>query len=246
MVSGNGNSPMIADDDDLSLDNSFQEKAQLDTEELADPSFEETEDKVELDLEDAPFLEDDDEDDQDEVVPTSKDIAIDAPEDKPSPIKKLLENRKLLFAVIGGVLLLLLILVAWVFLSKAPRPEPPTPQPQQIVKQATPEPEEPPAPEYIVTWDPFWVELKDKDGNLRFLQCQFSAPTDIEKLSWEATSKKVVLRDAIFYYLRNKSLLFLSDKTNVEVLKTDILAVINQYMNNGQFEELLIESYLVK
>jgi flagellar FliL protein len=48
------------------------------------------------------------------------------------------------------------------------------------------------------------------------------------------------------YYLRNKDLIFLSDKTNVDVLKADLLAVINQYMNNGQFEDLLIENYLVK
>ncbi len=238
-------------DDDLSLDDVFSEKAQLDTDELNVPGSGQSssEDKVELDLEDAPFLEDDEDEEEDTPPPPSdKPVTLETAEPpKPNKLKELLGNKKILISGAGAAVLLL-ILLAWLVLKPAPRPEIPEQQPVQEVQpqQAAPEPE-PEKPEvFVVTWDPFWVELKDSEGKVRFLVCKFSAPTENEKLSWEAGSKKVVLRDALFYYLRNKDLIFLSDKNNVEVLKADLLAVINQYMNNGQFEDLLIENYLVK
>jgi len=58
--------------------------------------------------------------------------------------------------------------------------------------------------------------------------------------------KMTVLRDAVFYYLRNKNLTFLSDKSNVDELKEDLLSVINQFLSSAQLERLLIEQYVVK
>lgn len=238
-------------DDDLSLDDVFSDKAQLDTEELSAPGGggSPAEDKVELDLDDAPFLEDDDDEEEEAPPPplSSEPVSLEQAAPKANKLKELLGNKKVLIPLVG-VLVLLLVLVAWLVLKPAPRPEIPEPQQQQVQVQQPPEPEpEVEKPEvFMVTWEPFWVELKDAEGRIRFLVCKFGAPTENEKLSWEAGSKKVVLRDAIFYYLRNKDLMFLSDKKNVDVLKADLLAVINQYMNNGQFEDVLIENYLVK
>lgn len=242
-------------DDDLSLDGDLSDKAQLDTEELGGlggaaggaPAGK-SEDKVELDLEDAPFLEDDEEEEElPAAAAPSGPVLLETPgEKKPNPLKALLGNKKILYPSLA-VIALLIILLAWLVLKPAPRPEPP-PQPEQVTVQQPQEPEPEPAKtdSFVVTWDPFWVEQKDKDGKIRFLVCKFAASTENEKLSWEAGTKKVVLRDALFYYLRNKDLVFLTDAKNVEVLKTDLLAVINQYMSNGQFEDLLIEHYLVK
>lgn len=238
-------------DDDLSLDGIFSEKAQLDTEELSVPggaAQSASDDKVELDLEDAPFLDDDDED---ETPPppqpsTSGPVLLEPSEaPKSNIIKQLLGNKKILISLLA-VVALLIGLMAWLVLKPAPRPEIPPAPIQKTVQADQPEPETPKPQGFVVTWEPFWVEQKDKEGHIRFLVCKFSAPTDNEKLSWEAGSKKTVLRDAIFYYLRNKDLIFLSDSKNVDVLKADLLAVINQYMNNGQFEDVLIENYLVK
>lgn len=235
-------------DDDFSDDDVFSEKAQLDTEELSVGGDEPAEDKVELDLEDAPFLEDDEEEEEEEEAPPPTDpVVLEEPEEKESfldKIKPLLKNKKIVIGL-AGIVALLIGVVAFFVLKEAPRPEP-KPQPQVVEQQVQPEPEEPEVPTYMVTWEPFWVEQKDDQGKLRFLVCKFSAVTENEKLAWEAKSKKVVLRDAMFYYLRNKNLQFLADKDSVEVLKSDLLAVINQYLNNGQLEDLLIENYLVK
>ncbi|UZP66855.1 flagellar basal body-associated FliL family protein [Desulfovibrio mangrovi] len=239
-------------DEDLSLDGLFSEKAQLDTEELSVPDnggSAPSEDKVELDLEDAPFLDDDDEEEEAAPPPptASEPVSLElSTEAKPNALKALLGNKKIVISLAGAGVLLL-VLLAWLVLKPAPRPElPPEPEVVTIQPDQAPEPEPEPQDAFVVSWEPFWVEMKDKEGHTRFLVCKFAAPTNNEKLSWEAGSKKTILRDAIFYYLRNKNLVFLSDKTNVDVLKADLLAVINQYMNNGQFEDLLIENYLVK
>ncbi|GFM35261.1 flagellar basal body-associated FliL family protein [Desulfovibrio subterraneus] len=237
-------------DEDLSLDGLFSEKAQLDTEELSVPDgggHAPADDKVELDLEDAPFLEDDEEEEAPPPLAAPEPVSLEpASEKKPNALKALLGNKKIVISL-AGVGVLLLILVAWLVLKPAPRPElPPEPQVMTIQPDQAPEPEPQKPDSFVVSWEPFWVEMKDAEGHIRFLVCKFAAPTENEKLSWEAGTKKTVLRDAIFYYLRNKDLIFLSDKTNVDVLKADLLAVINQYMNNGQFEDLLIENYLVK
>jgi flagellar FliL protein len=81
---------------------------------------------------------------------------------------------------------------------------------------------------------------------VRFLVCKFAAVTTNEELSAELEQKNTILRDAIFYYLKNKDLTYLSDKENVETLKTDILSVINQYLSVARLETLLIEKYMVK
>ncbi len=242
---------MADDDTPLSMAEADGAKAALDTEELSvQGGASSPEDKVELDLEDAPFLEDDDEEEAEEQSPAP--ISIAPPkktepsgEAVESPLRKLLRNRKVLMGA-GGGFALLLILILWLAIPSSqptPTPQPTIITPEQAM-QAEPQPPAPPS--FTVAWEPFWVELKDTEGNIRFLVCKFATSTENEKLAWEAGAEKLVLRDAIFYYLRNKDLAFLSDMKRVEELKTNVLAVINQYMDNGQFTDLLIENYLVK
>ncbi len=56
----------------------------------------------------------------------------------------------------------------------------------------------------------------------------------------------IVVRDAVYYYLKNKSMEFLTDKKNTETLKKDVLSVINQFIGAQPLDNLLIEEYLVK
>lgn len=94
--------------------------------------------------------------------------------------------------------------------------------------------------------DPFWVEQKDKDNKTRFLIARFAMTTTSEVLVAEYGRKTLILRDAVYYYLKNKDLRFLTDKKNAEKLKEDLLMVINQYMVEGEFDEILLEEYLVR
>lgn len=237
----------IVPEDDAALDESLKEKALLDAEELKGPDISTLDkDKVELDLDDAPFLEE--EEIEEEPQPTEAPAAIEAPSDGPKGLKKLLANKKILYGGIGGLVLILGLLV-WLLLpkgkSEAPPPPPPPPKEE---KKPEPKPEpEPPKPEQrAIVFEPFWVELPDEKGSPRLLVCKFVTHTTNQALISEMESKTLVLRDAMYYYLKNKTLVFLTDKKNVDLFKRDVLAVINQYLEFDQINDLLIEEYLVK
>ncbi len=233
-------------DDDTPLDESVRDKALLDAEELADTDVSLDKDKVELDLDDAPFLE---EEEEEEAAPTDE---LAEPEEEKEVrargIKALLEairrDKRLMAAVIGGAVLLLGLLLTfllWPSKDVAPPGDTLGLPPETVTPEVSPAP-----PEHIVALKPFLVEHVTEEGEVRLLFCKFSISTENEKLAWEITHKQLTLRDAIFYYLKNKDLRFLTDKTKVEQLKKDLLSVINQYLNVGQIETLLIEEYLVK
>jgi len=94
--------------------------------------------------------------------------------------------------------------------------------------------------------DPFLVELPDKAGRSRFLSIRFSAATTEHAAELEFKRNRIVVRDAVYYYLKNKSLEFLTDRNNTEALKKDVLSVINQFIGPQSLDNLIIEDYLVK
>ena len=58
--------------------------------------------------------------------------------------------------------------------------------------------------------------------------------------------KLLPARNAIFYYLKNKDVQFLSDEQNAERLKSELLLVVNQYVADGKFDNLVFEEYVVR
>ncbi|NCC25085.1 MAG: flagellar basal body-associated FliL family protein [Deltaproteobacteria bacterium] len=243
---------MANDPIDLNSDQgqgSADKKAELDTSKFGG-NVPKSLQKVELDLDDALFLEDEPESQpkpssasEAETQPSVKQTPDDG-ETKDETQQPWWKRRIVLLAVGGGVLLLLVVAVMsmW-FLLSMDSPQP-TPEFKSVDSQnqteVAPEPE-------IVSFDPFWVEYST-NGTYEFLTFSFSVPLVSEHnlLGWEITHKKMVLRDAVYYYLRNKDLVFLRNAENADNLKKDLLAVMNQYLGNGQLEELLIEEYVVR
>lgn len=226
-------------------------KAQIDAGQLdADALGSPTDDKVELDLEDAPFLLGEETAPPPSVPAQSPALSpeSDTPPKKTFSLAGLLANKKLLLAV-AVVLLLLVGGAAWLLLrTKEPPQSAATPAVQTVVvpQQAEPSPGPAEPPQIILSWEPFWVEQKDAKGTIRLLVVKFSAPTKNRNLMFEAEAKKIIVRDAVYYYLKNKSLTFLTDAANAETLKKDVLAIMNEYHSGGKLEDLLIENYLVK
>ncbi len=213
------------------------------------PSF-----KVELDLDDAPFLE--------EPLEEKK-AAAPEPETAPVPVKaeekpkkankfkilleRLKAKKKKLILAGGAACILLVAGIAantLLFSEKAPPPE--ETGPKRVTIKTEPEPETPPEPVYLVTWDPFLVERHGSEGELRFLYCQFSTPTKDPVLQAEILAKRIVLRDAIYYYLRNKPLTFLTDASKQTALKEDLISVINEHVSSAKISELYFEEYVVR
>lgn len=214
--------------------------------------------KVELDIEDAPFLDEP----EDEIPPEPK------PEKKPEPEpkkavaapkgqskfaalrEKLLAKKKLLIIGAGGTVALLLILLALLlFLGGDDKPaSPPVAAAPEPVHTIVPEPvreDAPQGPKYLFVFEPFFLERRGAEGEIRFLRCRFSVPTDNPMLYAELTGKTIAVRDAVYYYLVNKPLVFLSDTHSSRALKEDVISVINEHLSTEKIRELFIEDYFI-
>lgn len=230
-------------------DKTIKEKALLDTEELepeidSPASVEADKDKVELDLDDAPFLDEDIE----EPEPQKPSETAAAPEasGEESPKKPpLWKQEKVLIAGGGG--LLLVIGVAAFFLLKGKKPAEPKPDPPKTeAKAPAPAPPPPPPVEVKAEFEPFIVELKTDRGEIRFLTFRFAVVTTNPGLVTEINAKKTKLRDAVYYYLKNKNLTFLADKSNQQQFKNDILSVLNQYIVEERVVDFNVEEFIIK
>lgn len=219
---------------------SGQPKAQLDDSEASKATQ-----KVDLDLDDAPFLEDEDED-EDEIAFEAEETPLleQAQEKAKFDLAVLLRNKLFLISL---VVILLLTIVIVVLLMREPEAPPPPPPPVEEVAPDVVAPaviEE--APEILIRLDPFLIEQKDTDNQIRFLEVRVVVSTPDDGLARQFKQETYVVRNALYYYLKNKDLLFLSDKDNSDKLKSELLAIINQYMGYGQFEALMFEQYLVR
>jgi flagellar FliL protein len=213
--------------------------------------------KVELDLEDAPFLDEKAESAPPEKKPSAQEKAA---ADKPAPAKEkkasalagrlsaLLANKKRL-ALVGGVALFLLLapLGLLFFLSGGKKaPTPAVPDPEIITQPAAPPRQDaPPGPKFLFKAETFMVALKGSEGQIRFLHCRFSIPTENQTLYAELMAKNVAVRDAIYYYLSNKPLTFLVDATAHDALKQDMISVVNEHVSAEKILDLYIEDYYV-
>ena len=244
-----GQEVSLDSDDLLNEDGELNEEAFASEEDKPSPS------KVELDLDDAPFLQ---EDPKEEPTPAPAEtseapVVLEKEKEELTRLQKILrlfKNKKILAGSIGGLILLIILLV---FLLSGGEETPPPVEEQPantapVEAEHAPKAPEKPAipPESLISWEPFWVEQVDAEGQVRFLLCQFSAPTIDPGVKQEADIKTLAIRDAIYYYLSHKPLTFLSDQRNAEILKEDVLGIINGYLTRGQINQLLIESYLIK
>ncbi|QJB57952.1 flagellar basal body-associated FliL family protein [Pseudodesulfovibrio sp. zrk46] len=234
------------DSDDLTEDEfgdveeSGQPKAQLDDSEASRATQ-----KVDLDLDDAPFLEDEDEEEEEIALEEEETPFVEEPLDSEGfDFKALLRNK--LFLIFAGVVVVLLAVIVFLLMREPEAPPPPPPPVEEIVQEeAAPEVVEE-TPEILIRLDPFLIEQRDKDNKIRFLEVRIVVSTLEDGLARQFKQETYTIRNALYYYLKNKDLQFLSDKDNSDKLKKELLAIINQYMGFGQFETLLFEQYLVR
>ncbi len=196
--------------------------------------------KVQLDIEDAPFLNDDE--------PETEEKAPDKKSDEPETEEQPKKSKKKLIIIAGGlVLVLALAAAAYFFLFSAP-----------------PEPEEPVIPPFVVTLnesdfrdpalppvyneklEPFWVQMTNSDGSTYFLVSTFTLSTENPELSAEIKSKIPVIRDTIYYYLQTKDYEFLTEFKNFPVIRKDLLEVVNMELLEAKLTDILYDNYVIR
>jgi len=206
--------------------------------------------KVQLDIDDAPFLREP-EPEAPPPAPSPKDDKADAPLEVPSPPaddKAARKKKKLI--IIGAATLLLLLAggggALWWFVLRIPPPPPPTPQ--VVVVPTAPKVTAP--TEFFIPIAPFWLELSStaprNQDKIFFLVCKFTAISKSEAVIQESQNKVTVIRDALYFYLKNKNYEFLTDPGNTQTIKNDLTSVINGYLTSGKVEDMLFERYLTK
>lgn len=205
--------------------------------------------KVQLDIDDAPFLR---QPEPEAPPPPPKSASTDAPLEVPeAPADDAAARKKKKMRILAAGLGLLLLAGGggslWWFVLRTPPPPPPTPQ--VVVVPSAPPKDAAPA-EFTIPLAPFWLELtgtspRDKD-NIFFLVCKFTAITKSEAVLQETQNKIVVIRDALYFYLKNKNYEFLTDPDNTKTIKNDLTSVINGYLGAGKVDDMLFERYLTK
>lgn len=194
--------------------------------------------KVQLDIDDALFLDVVEED----ALPAPVDKAATL-DDTPPPPLKLWQRRPVQIGA-GVVLLLILGFAAYLYFMATPTPPPAAVDEPTIVVVPSPKSisgEE----EYQVTFAPFMVEQREND-QVHFLQARLTAVTRSREAADESKGKMLVLRDAMFYYLRNKTHQYLVEPGSAPTIKQDLLDVVNGYLGKGKIDSFLFENYILQ
>ena len=194
--------------------------------------------KVELDLDGAPFL-------AKEEPPKAKEEPKDdkKPPESPPKVKPKKSKKKFLLILAPVVLLILGGLVYFLFLRGPTEEEIP---PEVVVVPSVPVLGPPPAEQVILELDPFWVELLDQAGEVRLLTCKISIPVTTNDNTMEFNVKKAIIRDAFYYYLKNRPYDFLSASKNLDVIKNDLVSIMNEYITTDKIKEVLLTDYIIR
>ncbi len=217
----------------------MKEHVQVDTEALSLNEFAgQTNRKVQLDIDDAPFLDVPEE----ETLPAPAEADSSETDAAPTDASKTSRLRRFLLPG-AGLVLLLLGAAAWFLFFRSPPPAEVGAEPVVVV---VPSAEEIAGPAgFNVVFAPFMVEQR-VDGEVRFLNTNFTAVTTDEAVSAEARSKMLILRDAVYYYLRNKTHEYLIDPDNSLTIKQDLTDILNGYLSRGKLDDVLLENYIMK
>ncbi len=193
--------------------------------------------KVELDLDDAPFLQ------TEEKTPAKAEVPDDLEDRGEEDAKRKRKKNLMLLAAAGAGILVIAALAIWWFFFRTPPPAPPAaPEPEVIVVPSSPAPVG--EQEFVKEFAPFIIPTTDPQGNTGFLICRFSAISKDQAVNQEVQQQRLPLRDAIYYYLRSKDNPFLLDARNGQQIKNDLLSVFNDYLTQGKLEDIVFESYL--
>jgi flagellar FliL protein len=218
--------------------------------------------KVELDLDDALFLEFEEKEEELPPPPAEQEPEPSAqalvPQEQAAPKRS---RKKIWIFALAAALCLLFGAGGAYFFMKSPtgelaKQQTEAEEPQQQT-EATPHAQPETAasgaenaskelPQLVThTLERFQVEFALAD-QIRILTFTLSIPNVTEMMRLEMQAKSIFIRDGIYGYLKNAPLSFLDNPANSDKLKSELAAVINRHMKSGTVSEILIEEYVVR
>ncbi len=204
--------------------------------------------KVQLDIDDAEFLLDPAEEAPKEVVaqeeeappPAKTEEAPIEPEQAPKPVPRLLKISVAIFILVS------LCALVWYMYFRPVEDHTKVPVPPTSIVVPSPEEETlTETGELLVPLLPFFIERR-QGGNTRFLKVAFvlvAADADMQRDIFERTT---ILRDAIYYYLRNQDPDFVLNSKNIATIKSVLTDVVNGQLSTGKLEDFLIVEYVIR
>lgn len=200
--------------------------------------------KVELDLDDAPFL-------MAEPEPTAQEATPEAGEDATGdaapPPSTPLYKKPLVLAGLGGAIVALLGVALFMFLSKpTPPPSPPPPPapmadlpPPRTSIQAQPV-QEGGQQRFLMNMTPFVILLESKAGP-RMLTFKFSVYADDLAAQYAMQQNELRLRNLIYDFLRVRTTEELTASSSVTTLKESLRETIAAALPDTKVGEVFIE-----
>ncbi len=211
-----------------------------------DQSFIATADqKVELDLEDAPYLQENkpEEPKQESEKPAEKKAEKEKSSEESEEEAPKSKKKMILILLIGVIVLAGLGVGAYLFFGSTPTINSVTQQNFIVVPS---KPTIDIKSELEISLDPFWIELPQNDNNAKFLVATFVLKLSNTEVRQEIEVNMNIVRDAIYYYFVNAEVNFLMDHQNTEMIKNGMMEIINQYIVTGQVTDIYFESFLYK
>ncbi len=211
--------------------------------------------KVELDLDDALFLEFEEEQAPPEAAPPAEASPGSMEQEVGQKREHALPAWKK--TPFWGILLIAVLMAAGAFWFFKPKPAPQnhvkstpsaasTPAAHAPTPPLTPrEPKAEALSRRTYVFDPFVIEHA-RGGHIYFLTYRIYIPGAPSILVREMEAKTTALRDDVFRYLKRTEPVILTNPENDRKFKEDLLAVINKSLKNGQISEVLIEGHVVR
>ena len=226
---------------------------QIDDEEISESEVKSNQ-KVELDLDDAPFLEWEEDSGEEEGAGEGQKEVVQGEEEAEEEDKK---SKKSVFELIkkwwwvwasaAGLLLIIAVSLFIAYAVDTEDGEETKKGDSPVVELEKAEKSEKNNSKQMqqVSLEPFWVVYDSKD-NLRQFHLGLDFSIKGKDAAWELEKKIPVIRDSLYYFLKNKQIQEISDKDNISELKKEIQTVVNNNLSNGKVDKVLIQKYLVE
>lgn len=217
--------------------------------------------KVDLDLDDALFLEFEEDEPAHEPPPPEpvSEPAPLPPEDAPKPEQRFWHDKRVLA---GGSMFTLLVLAGLVYLAlrvfsvpekpkdavpeaTAPAAEPVPPQFETTAPSVMTGTDSTTSPVYHMNLDPFYIEFK-QNGQTHFLMCRVYLTGMTKAMQNDLQKRETEVRDMVYSYFKSLDFSVVEQGPTAEALTQGLQAAINAHIQPEHIGGVVLDEFVVR